>query len=110
MTGFDDREKAAERKFVREQELIFRIMARRNKLLGLWAAGKMGLVGDAAAGYALGVVDSEVVEPGDRALVRKVCGDLIARGLAVTESEVRHHLAMFDAAARAQVMQEPGPE
>lgn len=108
MAIFDDREKAAEHQFVREQELAFRIMARRNKLLGLWAAGKMGLVGDAAAHYALSVVDAEVIEPGDQALVSKVCGDLIARGQPMTEAEVSRHLAVFGAAARAQILQDPG--
>jgi hypothetical protein len=108
MPLFEDREKAAERQFVREQELAFRITARRNKLLGLWAAGKMGLVGDAAATYALSVVDAEVTEPGDLALARKVCGDLVARGLPATETEVGRHLAMFAAAARAQILREPG--
>jgi len=108
MALFEDREKAAERQFVREQELAFRIGARRNKLLGLWAAGKMGLLGDAVAAYAQSVVDAAVAEPGDPALIRKVCGDLIARGLPVTEAEVDQHLVMFAAAARAQIVREPG--
>lgn len=104
MSIFDEREKAAERDFMREQEVAFRITARRNRLLGLWAAGKMGLEGDAAARYALGVVDAEITEHGDPGLIRKVCGDLIARGLPVTEAEVGRHLAVFGARARAQIL------
>ncbi len=105
MSMFDDREKAAERNFAREQEVAFRITARRNKLLGLWAAGKMGLEGDAAARYALDVVDAEITEHGDAGLVKKVCGDLVVRGLSVTEAEVGQHLAVFGARARAQILQ-----
>jgi hypothetical protein len=105
MSIFDDREKAAEWNFVRELELAFRIMARRNKLLGLWAAGKMGLEGDAAARYALDVVDAEITEHGDAGLIKKVCGDLIARGLPVTAAEIGQHLAVFGARARAQILQ-----
>jgi hypothetical protein len=105
MSIFDDREKAAERNFAREQEVAFRIIARRNKLLGLWAAGKMGLEGDAATRYALDVVDAEITEHGDAGLIKKVHGDLVARGLSVTEAEIGQHLAVFGARARAQILQ-----
>src|ERR1700747_102732 len=105
MSLFDDREKAAGRKFEWEQEMAFRITARRNKLLGLWAAGHMGLIGDAAARYALELVGAEITEHGDNPVIRKVCEDMIARGFPMTEAEVRNHLAAFGAKARAQIQQ-----
>jgi hypothetical protein len=105
MSIFDEREKAAERNFVREQEVAFRILARRNKLMGLWAAGRMGLEGDAAARYALEVVDAEITEHGDAGLIKKIYGDLISRGLLVTETEIGDRLVMFGARARAQILQ-----
>jgi hypothetical protein len=109
MPIFDEREKAAERTFVQEQAVAFRIIARRNKLLGLWAAGKMGLEGDAAARYALGVVDAEITEHGDAGLIKKVYSDLIARGVWATEAEIAQHLAVFAARARTQIMQGSTP-
>ena len=105
MSMFDDREKAAERTFAREQEVAFRIIARRNRLLGLWAAEKMGLGGDAAARYALGVVDAEITEHGDTGLIKKVCRDLAAHGLPGTEAEIGQQLARLGAKARAQILQ-----
>ena len=104
MTMFDDRKKAAERNFEREEECAVRIRARRNKLLGVWAAEHMGLFGDAAAHYALDVVEAEVTGHDDEALAKKVCDDLIAAGFPMTGQEVRAQIAVFAAQARAQVM------
>jgi hypothetical protein len=109
MPMFEEREMAAERKFERDQELAFRITARRNKLLGLWAAGHMGLSGDAAARYALSIVDAEVTEHGDDAVIRRIAEDLIAHGSPMTEAEIRSHLASFGAKARAQILQNAPP-
>lgn len=103
---FEDREKAGERKFVRDREIAFRIRARRNKLLGLWAAEHMGLLGEVAACYALDLVDAEVNEHGDCPVIRKVRDDLMARGYPMTETEVRNHVAAFEAKARAQILGE----
>ncbi len=74
MTTFDKREEAFEKKFALDEEQKFKAEARRNRLLGLWAAGKLGLSGDAAGAYAKEVVAAEFGEGGDDAVVRKVHG------------------------------------
>lgn len=99
MSIFADREQAAERKFEREQEFAFKLRARRNKLLGLWAAAKMGLTGDAASRYALELVD-EITQHGDAPIIKKVFADLVACGIRTTEAEITQHLAIFAARAR----------
>ena len=76
MTTFDDRESAFENKFAHDEEMKFRAEARRNKLLGLWAAELLGKTGDAAAAYAIEVVKADFEEPGTEDVVRKVAGDL----------------------------------
>lgn len=108
MPMFEDREKAAERNFEREQELAFRIRARRNRLLGLWAAGHMGLAGEAAQRYAQTVVDTEITGHDDPGVVRRVRDDLIAGGTPVAEDQIRRHLAGFGAEARAQLLRDGG--
>lgn len=110
MPMFEDREKAAERNFEREQELAFRIRARRNRLLGLWAAGHMGLAGEAAQRYAQAVVDTEITGHDDPAVIRKIRDDLIAGGTPVAEEEIRRHLAGLGAEARAQLLRDGGAE
>jgi hypothetical protein len=104
MTMFDDREKAAERKFTREQDLAFSIRARRNKMLGLWAAGHMGLIGAAADRYAASVVDAEIAAHDDQALIKKVRDDLVTSGTPVPEQQICRQLAVLEARARAQIM------
>ena len=79
MTTFDDRENAFEAKFAHDSEMQFKAEARRNKLLGLWAAGLMGKSGDEAAAYALSVVSADFEEAGSEDVVRKVAADLTAR-------------------------------
>jgi hypothetical protein len=102
--SFDDRQKAFEAEFKRDQELVFRIVARRNRLLGLWAAERMGLpVGEAADAYAKTVVSADFEAPGDDDVVRKVTGDLEAGGVAATEAEVRAELARVGEEARRQL-------
>ncbi|HXZ01812.1 MAG TPA: DUF1476 domain-containing protein [Stellaceae bacterium] len=108
MTMFEDREKAAERKFEREQELGFRIKARRNKLLGLWAAGHMGLAGEAAQRYAQTIVDAEVTGHDDQAIIEKVRDDLIAGGAPTAEEHIRAQLAALGVEARAQLLRDGG--
>ena len=86
MTTFDSRQKAFEDMFARDADLQFKVMARRNKLLGLWAAGLLGHTGDAATAYAMEVVAADFEEPGDEDVYRKVAGDL---GDKATEAEIR---------------------
>ena len=89
MTTFDKREEGFEKKFAHDEELRFKANARRNKLLGLWAAEKLGLSGDAANVYAKDVVMSEFEEGGDEAVFKKVRTDLEAKGLAPSDPELR---------------------
>jgi hypothetical protein len=109
MTIFDDRERAAERQLEREQDLAFRIRVRRNKLLGLWAAGHMGLIGDAAARYAASIVDVEIAGHDDRPIIVKVRDDLVTSGNRVAEEHIRRQLAVLGARARAQIMAVSAP-
>ena len=101
MTTFDKREEAFENKFAHDEELRFRATARRNKLLGLWAAEKLGLTGDEANAYARSVVLSDFEEVGDNDVVRKVLSDFGAAQLHVSEIQVRQ--AMQDLFGRAVV-------
>ncbi|MDP7070713.1 MAG: DUF1476 domain-containing protein [Phycisphaerales bacterium] len=89
MTGFQDRERGFEEKFAREQEQVFRSHARADKLLGLWAAERMGLSGDEAHAYALTLVKADLREPGDDDVVGQAVADLAAKGVAASEGEVR---------------------
>ena len=98
MTTFDDRERAYENKFAHDQELDFKALARRNRQLGLWAGGLMGLEGEHLEAYAAAVVKSEVDLPADEDVLRKVAKDLSASGLKVSEGEVlgkMHELLAF---------------
>ncbi len=93
MTTFDEREKAYERKFAHDEELRFRATARRNKLFGLWAAGKLGLTGTEAADYATSVVKADFQEPGDDDVLRKVKADLEAKGVDQSDHQLQRTLA-----------------
>ena len=106
MAQFKDREKAFENNFKREKELEFKIMARRNKLLGLWAAELLGLDNDAAASYAKEVVVSDFDEPGDDDVLRKVLGDLQGKSIETSEHIVRKEMDSLLSVARDQVMSE----
>ena len=86
MTTFDKREEGFEKKFALDEEQKFKAEARRNRLLGLWVAEKLGLSGDAASAYAKDVVAAEFGEGGDADVVRKVMADLGAKGVAITEA------------------------
>ena len=101
MTTFDDREQGFERKFVLDQDLEFKTTARRNRLLGEWAAGLMGLA--TVDEYARAVVKSDFEQPGDEDVLRKVSGDLKGAGVAVSESEVRMKMDELLAQAREQI-------
>ena len=103
MTGFDDRKKGQESKYAHDQELEFKAGARRNKLLGLWAAELMGMTGEEAAAYAKEVVKSDFEEAGDHDVFRKVRGDFDARGVEQSDHQLRHKMDQLLEEARKQV-------
>jgi hypothetical protein len=104
--SFTDREKAFEAEFKRNQELRFRLTARRNRLFGLWAAARLGLPpGEEADVYARAVVAADLEAPGDGDVIGKVRADLDAKGIAVTEAELRGKLERAAAEARRQIAQ-----
>jgi hypothetical protein len=103
MTTFDDRENAFENKFAHDSEMQFKAEARRNKLVGLWAAGLLGKSGDDAAAYAMEVVSADFEEAGIEDVVRKVAGDLAGKASA---DEVRAKMAELLPVAKAQLMSE----
>ena len=106
MAGFDDREKTFESKWAHDEELRFRVYARRNKLLGLWAAEMMGLSGPQADDYAKEVISADFQEAGDEDVYRKVKGDLDAKGVDVTEHHVRKRMQDLLEEAHSQVILE----
>jgi hypothetical protein len=102
MTTFDKREEGFEKKFALDEEQKFKAEARRNKLLGLWAADMQGMSGDAANAYARDIITADFDEAGHGAL-RKVTGDLTAKGIAVTEAQIRSKMDDLMLLAIAQV-------
>ena len=106
MTDFTDRERAEEAKFARDEDMAFRILARRNRLLGRWAAQKMGLTAEETDAYAKEVVQAEFEEAGDEDVIRKVLGDLVAAGCDVDQARVRAALEEKAVEARRQLMGE----
>jgi hypothetical protein len=106
MKSFEDRQKGFEAAFQRDQELAFRITARRNRLFGLWAAERMGIpAGEAAEGYAKTVVAADFEMPGDDDVLSKVRSDLAEKGIVLTETELRAELSRAAAEARRQLSQ-----
>ena len=103
MSSMDKRGQDFERKYALDEEQKFKATNRRNKLLGLWAAEKMGHGGDAAAAYAKEVVASDFEEAGDDDVLRKVLADLTAKNVAITETELRTKMDSLIADAVAQV-------
>ena len=103
MTTFDDRENAFEAKYAHDAEMQFKADARRNKLLGLWAAELLGKTGEDAAAYAREVIKSDFEEAGHEDVFRKVAGDL---GSKADEATIRAKMAELLAEAKAQVMNE----
>lgn len=89
MTNFEDRERAFESQFARDEEMQFRITARRNKLVGHWAAEKMGLTAEETDAYGKSVVQADFEEAGDEDVVRKLLGDLLAAGVDIDDAAVR---------------------
>jgi hypothetical protein len=106
MTTFDKRKEGFEKRFALEEEQRFKAEARRNRLLGLWAAEKLGFTGDAAMAYAKEVVAADFEEAGDADVVRKVLGDLSAKGAAITEQAIRAKMNDFTGRALAEMKAE----
>ena len=103
MKSFTEREKGFEAEFKRNQELMFRVTARRNRLLGLWAAARLGLPAEEAEVYAKTVVAADFEAPGDADIINKVRTDFEEKSIAVTEAELRAELARAAAEAHRQL-------
>jgi hypothetical protein len=108
LSTFDDRERAFETKYARDQEMQFRVVARRNRLLGAWAARLMGLTEAESDAYAKDVIRADFEEAGDEDVVRKLLGDLTSAGVDCDESRIREALEHKTVEARRQLMQSEG--
>ena len=108
MSTFDEREKGFEAKYKHDQETLFKVTARRNKLLGLWAAEQLGLSGAEAEAYARTVVAADFERPGDDDVLRKITADLSAKGVPVSEHALRKRLADLAQIAREQIAKQAG--
>ena len=106
MTSFEDRKRGFEGKFAHDEELRFKATARRNKLLGLWAADKMGLSGDAAQVYAREVIKVDLEEPGEEDVFRKIKADFDTKGLDQSEHQIRRAMEELLAEALNQIESE----
>jgi hypothetical protein len=106
MTDFNDREKGEERKFAMDADTAFRVAARRNRLLGHWAAEKMGLSPEETEAYAKAVIQADFEEAGDEDVIRKVLGDLVGAGHDIDDAAVRAALEEKSVEARRQLMGE----
>lgn len=105
MSGaFSDREKAFEDKWAHDEELRFKVLSRRNKLLGIWAAGEMGLSGAKAEDYAKSVVRAELSKEGDEAVFQKIRADIAQAGIARTDHLIRKKMDEFLGVAKDEVM------
>lgn len=108
MTTFDDREKGFEKKFAHDQDLKFRAESRRNKLLGEWAAAKLGLTGAAVEDYVKAVRKADLATKGDDDVFQKLRGDFTAKGVQIPDAEIRKTMGEFLAEAVRQI--ESGPK
>ncbi len=106
MTQFNDRERAFEAKYARDEEMQFRIIARRNRLLGHWAAKQMGLSEAEAESYAKDVVRADFEEAGDQDVIRKVLGDLTAAGVECDDARIRQTLEHKTVEAKRQIIEQ----
>jgi hypothetical protein len=106
MASFDDRKKGFEEKYKHDKELAFKVNARRNKLLGLWAAQELGVPAAEAEAYAKSVVMADFEKPGDDDVVEKILADAKAKGVDISEHRVRKHMNDLLEAARQQIMSE----
>lgn len=108
MTTFDDRERAFESQYARDQEMQFKIVARRNRLLGQWAAKKMGLTEAESDAYARDVIRADFEEAGDEDVIRKLLGDLTSAGVEVSEADIRQALEHKTVEARRHFIEARG--
>ena len=106
MATFDERERAFEKKFEHDEQLRFRVEMRRDKLVGLWAAGLLGLTGAEAEAYARQVVEADLEEPGPEDVIRKVRADFEANDVEMSDRRIRRRLDDCEKEAREQVMSE----
>jgi hypothetical protein len=106
MTTFNDRETAFENKFAHDEEMQFKITARRNKLVGLWAAEKMGLTPEESDAYGKSVVQADFEEAGDEDVVRKLLGDLTSAGVDADEATIRAAMEEKLVEARRQFIEQ----
>ncbi len=106
MTTFNDREKAFEKKYEHDQDLQFKVTARKNKMLGLWAAGVMGKSGDDAEAYAKEVVVADFEKPGDSDVIAKLVADLAAAGKPTDEHAIRKQAERLLVQAKEQLLKE----
>ncbi len=106
MTDFNDRQRGEEAKFAMDGETAFKVAARRNRLLGEWAAGLMSLTPEETDAYKKAVVQADFEEVGDEDVIRKVLGDLTAAEADVSEADIRAKLQEFSVEARRQLMSE----
>ncbi|MCZ8311004.1 MAG: DUF1476 domain-containing protein [Magnetospirillum sp.] len=106
MSGFDDRQKGFENKFKHDQDLQFKVTARRNKLVGQWVAAKFGLAGEAADAYAKEVVAADFDKPGDDDVIEKIQKDAGLRGVALSSADIKAQLEHFMPIAKQQIMEQ----
>lgn len=105
MTTFDERERAFETQFARDQEMQFKVTARRNRLLGAWAAEQMGLSPAEAESYARDVIRADFEEAGDEDVIRKLLGDLTSAGVEIDEAAIRAQVDLKAIDARRQLIE-----
>jgi hypothetical protein len=106
MSGFDRRREGFEGKFALDEETKFKVQARRDKLLGLWAAGQMGLAGEAAEAFAREMIKADLAEPGDADLLRAVKQAFAGKGVAITDQQIEERLRHYQDEARRQIAAE----
>ncbi len=106
MSSFDERKDTFEKKFVLDETLRFKAEARRNKMLGLWAAELMGKTGEEAEAYAKTIILSDFEEPGDADVFRKLSGDLAAAGIVKSDHQIRHQMDTLLARAIDEIRSE----
>jgi hypothetical protein len=109
VSSFDDRERAFETKFAHDEEMNLRLIARRNRLLGEWAAHKMGLSEAERESYTKDVIRADFEEAGDEDVIRKVLGDLTAAGIDSSDDEIRRALQHNAFEAKRQLIEAQGP-
>jgi hypothetical protein len=103
MSKFEEREKGYEARFAHDQELAFKVAARRDKLLGLWAAKHLGLSGAAAETYAKDVVSADLAKPGESDVIEKVAADFAAKGIAIDAARIGDELKRCETEAYKQI-------